>query len=174
MVKSLIRSFLFVLREYSLLFKIMMCNERLHRSNYIASTHFLFIHQKQTEHAVIRPPEKTVRNMIINFGPQHPAAHGVLRLILELEGEVNISYRVVLLTLFFDTVLFDSFFLIRIQTVIRADPHIGLLHRGTEKLIEYKTYIQALPYFDRYVFNSPTTTSISQHYFKWFIRFDSL
>jgi len=59
--------------------------------------------------------------MIINFGPQHPAAHGVLRLILELEGE----------------------------TVIRADPHIGLLHRGTEKLIEYKTYTQALPYFDR-------------------------
>jgi NADH dehydrogenase (ubiquinone) Fe-S protein 2 len=59
--------------------------------------------------------------MTINFGPQHPAAHGVLRLILELEGEV----------------------------VIKADPHIGLLHRGTEKLIEYKTYIQALPYFDR-------------------------
>src|ERR1700758_4690445 len=57
----------------------------------------------------------------INFGPQHPAAHGVLRLILEMDGEV----------------------------VERADPHIGLLHRGTEKLIEYKTYIQALPYFDR-------------------------
>jgi len=57
----------------------------------------------------------------INFGPQHPAAHGVLRLILELEGEV----------------------------VTRADPHIGLLHRGTEKLIEYKSYLQALPYFDR-------------------------
>jgi len=57
----------------------------------------------------------------INFGPQHPAAHGVLRLILELDGEV----------------------------VKRADPHIGLLHRGTEKLIEYKTYLQALPYFDR-------------------------
>nr|XP_018913190.1 PREDICTED: NADH-ubiquinone oxidoreductase 49 kDa subunit [Bemisia tabaci] len=67
------------------------------------------------------PIEKTVKNMIINFGPQHPAAHGVLRLVLELEGEV----------------------------VIRADPHIGLLHRGTEKLIEYKTYTQALPYFDR-------------------------
>ncbi|KAL0271812.1 UNVERIFIED_CONTAM: hypothetical protein PYX00_008796 [Menopon gallinae] len=62
-----------------------------------------------------------VKNMILNFGPQHPAAHGVLRLILELEGEY----------------------------VIRADPHIGLLHRGTEKLIEYKTYTQALPYFDR-------------------------
>ncbi|XP_078050260.1 NADH dehydrogenase (ubiquinone) 49 kDa subunit isoform X2 [Augochlora pura] len=62
-----------------------------------------------------------VKNMIINFGPQHPAAHGVLRLILELAGEI----------------------------VSRADPHIGLLHRGTEKLIEYKTYLQALPYFDR-------------------------
>src|SRR5580658_4242700 len=57
----------------------------------------------------------------INFGPQHPAAHGVLRLILELDGEI----------------------------VKRADPHIGLLHRGTEKLIEYKNYLQVLPYFDR-------------------------
>ena len=64
---------------------------------------------------------KRVKNFTINFGPQHPAAHGVLRLVLELNGEV----------------------------VQRADPHIGLLHRGTEKLIEYKTYIQALPYFDR-------------------------
>jgi NADH-quinone oxidoreductase subunit D len=63
----------------------------------------------------------------INFGPQHPAAHGVLRLILEMDGEV----------------------------VERADPHIGLLHRGTEKLIEYKTYIQALPYFDRMDYVSP-------------------
>ena len=62
-----------------------------------------------------------VRNYTVNFGPQHPAAHGVLRLILEMNGEV----------------------------VQRADPHIGLLHRGTEKLIEYKTYLQALPYFDR-------------------------
>lgn len=62
-----------------------------------------------------------VKNFTLNFGPQHPAAHGVLRLILELDGEV----------------------------VERADPHIGLLHRGTEKLIEYKTYNQALPYFDR-------------------------
>ncbi|CAG2053017.1 unnamed protein product [Timema podura] len=69
----------------------------------------------------IAPVEKNVRNMILNFGPQHPGAHGVLRLILELEGE----------------------------TVVRADPHIGLLHRATEKLIEYKTYTQALPYFDR-------------------------
>ena len=62
-----------------------------------------------------------IKNFTINFGPQHPAAHGVLRLILELKGEV----------------------------VERAEPHIGLLHRGTEKLIEYKNYIQALPYFDR-------------------------
>lgn len=65
--------------------------------------------------------EKHVRNMVLNFGPQHPAAHGVLRLILELDGE----------------------------RVVRADPHIGLLHRATEKLIEHKTYTQALPYFDR-------------------------
>jgi len=64
---------------------------------------------------------RELKNFTINFGPQHPAAHGVLRLILELDGEV----------------------------IKRADPHIGLLHRGTEKLIEYKTYIQALPYFDR-------------------------
>jgi NADH dehydrogenase (ubiquinone) Fe-S protein 2 len=62
-----------------------------------------------------------IKNFTMNFGPQHPAAHGVLRLVLELNGEV----------------------------VERADPHIGLLHRGTEKLIEYKTYLQALPYFDR-------------------------
>jgi NADH dehydrogenase (ubiquinone) Fe-S protein 2 len=66
-------------------------------------------------------PKTMTENVVINFGPQHPAAHGVLRLILELDGEL----------------------------VRRADPHIGLLHRGTEKLIEYKTYIQALPYFDR-------------------------
>merc|ERR1712225_41645 len=65
--------------------------------------------------------QKKVKNFTLNFGPQHPAAHGVLRLILELDGEV----------------------------VERAEPHIGLLHRGTEKLIEYKTYLQALPYFDR-------------------------
>jgi NADH dehydrogenase (ubiquinone) Fe-S protein 2 len=64
---------------------------------------------------------RELKNFTINFGPQHPAAHGVLRLILELDGEV----------------------------VKRADPHIGLLHRGTEKLIEYKNYLQALPYFDR-------------------------
>jgi NADH dehydrogenase (ubiquinone) Fe-S protein 2 len=62
-----------------------------------------------------------LKNISLNFGPQHPAAHGVLRLVIDLEGEV----------------------------VKRIDPHIGLLHRGTEKLIEYKTYLQALPYFDR-------------------------
>ena len=64
---------------------------------------------------------KKLKNFTLNFGPQHPAAHGVLRLVLEMNGEV----------------------------VQRADPHIGLLHRGTEKLIEYKNYLQALPYFDR-------------------------
>ena len=67
------------------------------------------------------------RNFTINFGPQHPAAHGVLRLVLELEGEV----------------------------IERVDPHIGLLHRGTEKLIEHKTYLQALPYFDRLDYVAP-------------------
>ena len=64
---------------------------------------------------------KKIKNFTLNFGPQHPAAHGVLRLILELRGE----------------------------TVVKANPHIGLLHRGTEKLIEHKNYLQALPYFDR-------------------------
>jgi len=71
--------------------------------------------------------EATPRNFIINFGPQHPAAHGVLRLVLELDGEV----------------------------VRRVDPHIGLLHRGTEKLIEHKTYLQAIPYFDRLDYVAP-------------------
>ena len=68
-----------------------------------------------------------IENYSMNFGPQHPAAHGVLRLVLELDGEV----------------------------VERADPHIGLLHRGTEKLIENKTYLQAVPYFDRLDYVSP-------------------
>ena len=67
------------------------------------------------------------KDMTINFGPQHPAAHGVLRLMLKLDGEV----------------------------ITHADPHIGLLHRGTEKLIEYKTYLQAVPYFDRLDYVSP-------------------
>ena len=71
--------------------------------------------------------EAALRNFTINFGPQHPAAHGVLRLVLELDGEV----------------------------VERVDPHIGLLHRGTEKLIEQKTYLQAIPYFDRLDYVAP-------------------
>ncbi|QKX03128.1 NADH-quinone oxidoreductase subunit D [Wolbachia endosymbiont of Litomosoides sigmodontis] len=68
-----------------------------------------------------------LKTMMLNFGPQHPAAHGVLRLVLEMDGEI----------------------------IERADPHIGLLHRGTEKLIEHKTYLQALPYFDRLDYVSP-------------------
>ena len=64
---------------------------------------------------------RSLQTILVNFGPQHPSDHGVLRLIVEINGE----------------------------TVKKADPHIGLLHRGTEKLIEYKTYLQALPYFDR-------------------------
>lgn len=64
---------------------------------------------------------KKIKNLTLNFGPQHPSAHGVLRLVIELDGEL----------------------------ITRADPHIGLLHRGTEKLSEYKTYMQTLPYFDR-------------------------
>src|SRR6266550_4556928 len=68
-----------------------------------------------------------IRNFTMNFGPQHPAAHGVMRLVLEMDGEV----------------------------IERADPHIGLLHRGTEKLIEYKTYLQAIPYFDRLDYVAP-------------------
>ncbi|MBT3791837.1 MAG: NADH-quinone oxidoreductase subunit D [Rhodospirillales bacterium] len=71
--------------------------------------------------------ETQIQNYSINFGPQHPAAHGVLRLVLEMDGEV----------------------------VERADPHIGLLHRGTEKLIEYKNYLQAVPYFDRLDYVAP-------------------
>ena len=71
--------------------------------------------------------EAEVRNFTINFGPVHPSAHGVLRLILELDGEI----------------------------VERVDPHIGLLHRGTEKLIESKTYLQAVPYFDRLDYVAP-------------------
>jgi NADH-quinone oxidoreductase subunit D len=72
-------------------------------------------------------PEVQIKPLTLNFGPQHPAAHGVLRLVLEMDGEV----------------------------IERADPHIGLLHRGTEKLIEYKTYLQAVPYFDRLDYVAP-------------------
>lgn len=71
--------------------------------------------------------ETSIKPMTFNFGPQHPAAHGVLRLVLEMDGEI----------------------------VERADPHIGLLHRGTEKLIEHKTYLQAIPYFDRLDYVAP-------------------
>ncbi len=68
-----------------------------------------------------------IKNLIMNFGPQHPAAHGVLRLVVEMDGEV----------------------------IERADPHVGLLHRGTEKLIEHKSYLQAVPYFDRLDYVAP-------------------
>ena len=71
--------------------------------------------------------ESEIKNLTMNFGPQHPAAHGVLRLVVEMDGEI----------------------------VERCDPHIGLLHRGTEKLIEHKTYLQAIPYFDRLDYVSP-------------------
>ena len=70
---------------------------------------------------------KKKENLTINFGPQHPAAHGVLRMVLELDGEI----------------------------VERVDPHIGLLHRGTEKLMETRTYLQNLPYFDRLDYVAP-------------------
>ena len=72
-------------------------------------------------------PDQQIKNFTLNYGPQHPAAHGVLRLVLEMDGEV----------------------------IDRADPHIGLLHRGTEKLIENKTYLQAVPYFDRLDYVAP-------------------
>ena len=75
----------------------------------------------------ILPNEKSLKNFSINFGPQHPAAHGVLRMVLELDGEI----------------------------VDRCEPHIGLLHRGTEKLMETKTYVQNLPYFDRLDYVAP-------------------
>ena len=74
-----------------------------------------------------------IQNFTINFGPQHPAAHGVLRMVMELDGEI----------------------------VERVDPHVGLLHRGTEKLIEHKTYLQALPYFDRLDYCSPLAMEYS-------------
>ena len=76
---------------------------------------------------------EVISNYTINFGPQHPAAHGVLRMVMELDGEI----------------------------VERIDPHVGLLHRGTEKLIEYKTYLQALPYFDRLDYCSPLAQEYS-------------
>ncbi|WNO55010.1 NADH-quinone oxidoreductase subunit D [Stakelama saccharophila] len=81
----------------------------------------------ETDRADPRAGDVEIQNYTINFGPQHPAAHGVLRLVMELDGEI----------------------------VERIDPHVGLLHRGTEKLIEYKTYAQALPYMDRLDYCSP-------------------
>ena len=88
-----------------------------HASDYDANPHLTPVSHSDEEDV----SHRKTRHYTINFGPQHPAAHGVLRLILELNGEI----------------------------ITRADPHVGLLHRGTEKLIEYKTYLQALPYFDR-------------------------
>ncbi|MCY3877722.1 MAG: NADH-quinone oxidoreductase subunit D [Rhodobacteraceae bacterium] len=81
----------------------------------------------EAESDMLLPDERQIRNFNINFGPQHPAAHGVLRLVLELDGEV----------------------------VSRCDPHIGLLHRGTEKLMESRSYLQNLPYFDRLDYVAP-------------------
>ena len=83
--------------------------------------------QGETDAADPTVGDTEITNYTINFGPQHPAAHGVLRLVMELDGEI----------------------------VERVDPHVGLLHRGTEKLIEHKTYLQALPYFDRLDYASP-------------------
>ena len=76
--------------------------------------------------------DETIANYTINFGPQHPAAHGVLRMVMELDGEI----------------------------IERIDCHVGLLHRGTEKLIEHKTYLQALPYFDRLDYVAPMNHSM--------------
>ncbi len=85
------------------------------------------MNDQATVHAPARPESEGQRNFNINFGPQHPAAHGVLRLILELDGEV----------------------------VERVDPHVGFLHRGTEKLMEARTYLQNVPYFDRLDYCAP-------------------
>jgi hypothetical protein len=92
-----------------------------------------FANEPSTDYLDLAPTtgDEVIQNYTINFGPQHPAAHGVLRLVLELDGEI----------------------------VERLDPHIGLLHRGTEKLIEHKTYLQALPYFDRLDYCSPLAWS---------------
>ena len=88
-----------------------------------------YIEEKLHERDAADPSvgDTQIQNYTINFGPQHPAAHGVLRMVMELDGEI----------------------------IERIDPHVGLLHRGTEKLIEYKTYLQALPYFDRLDYCSP-------------------
>lgn len=100
---------------------MLFCNKR---SNYLydyANTRVLYADFVGTTHGLSNAFFKHVVNLTLNFGPQHPAAHGVLRLVLELDGEY----------------------------LVTTDAHIGLLHRGTEKLLEYKTYMQGLPYFDR-------------------------
>jgi NADH-quinone oxidoreductase subunit D len=89
--------------------------------------------QHEIEPGDIRADDIDIQNYTINFGPQHPAAHGVLRLVLELDGEI----------------------------VERVDPHVGLLHRGTEKFIENKTYLQSVPYFDRLDYASPMAQEYS-------------
>ncbi|XVN43229.1 MAG: NADH dehydrogenase (quinone) subunit D [Candidatus Rickettsia vulgarisii] len=94
-------------------------------SNNIGNSSYLEINESNNHDELNLGEKKS--NITLNFGPQHPAAHGVLRLILEMDGEV----------------------------INKADPHIGLLHRGTEKLIEHKTYLQAIPYFDRLDYVSP-------------------
>lgn len=100
--------------------KLVPTDERFHHpTNQEDSQHINLTPDKALESQADQ--DRKIRHYTVNFGPQHPAAHGVLRLILELNGE----------------------------EIVRADPHVGLLHRGTEKLIEYKTYLQALPYFDR-------------------------
>ncbi len=97
------------------------------------SADFRLINQ-DVEHELnqVQESKKKIRHFTLNFGPQHPAAHGVLRLILELKGE----------------------------EILRSDPHVGLLHRGTEKLIEFRTYMQALPYFDRLDYVSMMTNEL--------------
>lgn len=89
--------------------------------------------QGRTDGADPSKGDLDIQNYTINFGPQHPAAHGVLRMVMELDGEI----------------------------IERVDPHVGLLHRGTEKLIEHKTYLQALPYFDRLDYCSPLAMEYS-------------
>ncbi|KAI3383744.1 hypothetical protein SNEBB_002907 [Seison nebaliae] len=95
--------------------------DHLFRPMLISPEQEKFLKKAPANDKLLEPEDVRFENMVVNFGPQHPAAHGVLRMILEVNGE----------------------------NITRADPHIGLLHRGTEKLIEYKTYTQALPYFDR-------------------------
>src|SRR5258707_10141023 len=101
--------------------------KRRRSPNEISHSPFVICYSPASGSHIMNEQSPALRNFTINFGPQHPAAHGVLRLVLELDGEV----------------------------VARVDPHIGLLHRGTEKLIEHKTYLQAIPYFDRLDYVAP-------------------